>query len=434
MNFSLPPTALDGRTILRFAHAYETGGGTERYLDDLDNALLQRHALTIYRLHLTKRSPAPPPEAEAIGRGRLIRVPLPILPGNSAPSADQEHSLKARVKQVIRDFVLYNPVVWQVAGAKWTSRRRLHPEPGQAIDAGQMTEQIMRETHVDLVMLHFFGGADAEEVIAAAQAQGVPMALLNHFANERYLHLAIRKHVMMAHAAAGVNGLDVPPYTRAKFTNLSDGVDTDFFQAAKARALDHRPAQPVILLPARVIREKGQLDLVRAAARVRQAGVDCCVAFAGRVDSSGFVDELKAEISRHDMGERTHFLGVLGLEELRDWYAASTMVALPTYHHEGLPRVILEAQAMSRPVLAYTMGGVADGVQHGKTGYLFSPGDVSGLASRLRELLATPALVSTMGRNGRAVAEERFSLDRLSERHARFYSEVMARQAKHDTA
>jgi len=421
------PGGLDGRTILRFAHAYETGGGTERYLDDLDNSLLQRHALTIYRLHLTKRTPTPQPEAQTIGRGRLVLVPLPIHPGSSAPSADHEHSLKARAKQVFRDFVLYNPLVWTLAGGKWTSRRRLHSEAGQAIGAGQAAEGIMQETRIDLVMLHFFGGADAGEIIDVAQQHGVPVALLNHFANDRYKHLAIRKHVMVAAAAAGVNGLDVPGYARAKFTNLSDGVDTDFFQASKTRPLRNRPAQPVILLPARVIREKGQLDLVRAAAQVRRAGIDCCVAFAGRVDSSGFVDELKSEIQRQDMGERAHFLGVLGLEELRDWYGNSAVVTLPTYHHEGLPRVILEAQAMSRPVLAYNMGGVADGIQNGKTGYVFAPGDETGLAARLRELLSTPALANEMGRTGRTIAEERFSLDSMAERHGDFYRAVIAK-------
>lgn len=417
---------LDGMTVLRFAHAYEHGGGTERYLDDLDRALLERHALTIYRLHLTRRKPTPAPHSENIGRGRLICIPLAIRTyrGSSTPG-DAEHSPRARAKNLFRDHVLYNPLVWPLVGRKWTASRRLAQEPGQAIGAGEMAASLMREQKVDLVMMHFFGGADAEEIIQAATGNGVPVALLNHFANDRYLHLAIRKHVMLADATAGVNGLDVPRYVRAKFTNLSDGVDTDFFQAAKARPLNNRPPQPIVLLPARVIREKGQLDLVRAAAEVRRAGVDCCVAFAGRVDSSGFVDELKTEILRHDMGERAHFLGVLGLEELRDWYAGSTVVALPTYHHEGLPRVILEAQAMSRSVLAYTMGGVADGIQQAKTGYLFSPGDVSGLAARLRELLTTPALASAMGRNGRAVAEERFSLDRLAERHGQFYRAVI---------
>ena len=416
-----PPTSLDGRTILRFAHAYETGGGTERYLDDLDRALLERHALTIFRLHLTRRNPAPAPETELVGRGRLVRIPLPIRPAEDGISAEDEHSFRERARAVFRDHVLYNPVVWRLYGAKWTAGRPLAPAPDQAIGAGDTVERIIREQKVDLAMLHFFGGADAEEVILSARRHEVPVALLNHYANDRYLHLAIRKHVMLSQAAAGVNGLDVPGYVRGKFTNLSDGIDTAFFRPDHARPLANPPAQPVILLPARVIREKGQLDLVRAIAEVRRSGVDCCVAFAGRVDSSGFVDELRAEIARLGLGDRTHFLGALGLEQLRDWYAASTAVALPTYHHEGLPRVILEALAMHRPVVAYTSGGVADGIVDGNTGFLLTPGNIGGLSRRLRELLTSPALVTTMGQNGRAAAEARFSLAALAERHAKFY-------------
>ncbi|MCX6954322.1 MAG: hypothetical protein NTV51_19395, partial [Verrucomicrobia bacterium] len=65
-------TPLHGRTILRFAHAFESGGGTERYLDDLDHALLARNAMTVVRLHLTRRPPGFAPTEQAIGRGRLI--------------------------------------------------------------------------------------------------------------------------------------------------------------------------------------------------------------------------------------------------------------------------------------------------------------------------------------------------------------------------
>lgn len=417
---------LDGRTILRFAHAYETGGGTERYLDDLDNALLQRHALTIYRLHLTKRTPTPAPEVQTIGRGRLILVPLPIVPGQNSPSGDHEHSLKECAKQAFRDFVLYNPIVWHLGGAKWTSRRRLHAETGQAIGAGQTAAQIMKEARVDLVMMHFFGGADAEEVIAAATARRVPVALLNHYANDRYVHLAIRKHAMLAHAAAGVNGLDVPRYVQGKFTNLSDGVDTDFFRRVLARPLVHPPAHPILLLPGRVIREKGQMDLVQAAARLKQAGIKCSLAFAGRVDSSGFVDDLKAQIARVGLTEDVHFLGTLDLESLRDWYAASAVAVLPTYHHEGLPRVILEAQAMGLPVVAYRSGGVADGVDEGQTGFLLAPGDMDGLTDRLRMLLESAEKRRAIGLQGRQAAEARFSLAALADRHGAFYGRILA--------
>jgi glycosyltransferase involved in cell wall biosynthesis len=294
------------------------------------------------------------------------------------------------------------------------------------VGAGAAAAAIFRARRVDLVVLHFFGGADADEVILAAKAAGVPFVVLNHYANDRFLHLAIRKHARLAAGVAGVNGLDLPAYVRPGFANLSDGIDTDFFRRSLARPLPVPPAHPIVLLPARVTREKGQLDLVRAAAALRRDGINCTLAFAGRVDSSGFVDELKTEISRSGLDDRVLFLGNLNVDELRDWYAASQVMAFPTYHHEGLGRVIVEAQAMETPVVAYATGGVAEGIDPGRTGFLLKTGDVAGLTAGLRELLASPELRASLGRNGRAATESHFSLAALADRHEGFYRRVIA--------
>jgi glycosyltransferase involved in cell wall biosynthesis len=419
------PGPLAGLTILRFAHSYESGGGTERYLDDLDHALLERNAMTVVRLHLTRNPSDNRPNETAIGQGRLIRIPLPIIPGNSAPSSSDEDSFRFRLKQWARDWILYNPAVWRARGARWTTALQLPREPGQAAAAGPAAAAAMRDHRVDLVMLHFFGGADADDVLCEARKAGVPFAVLNHYSNDRFLHLAIRKHAMLANGVSGVNGLGLPRYVRDGFANLSDGIDTEFFRRENARPLANPPPGPIILLPARVIREKGQMDLVRAVVSLRQSGLACAIAFAGRVDSSGFVDELKAEIARAGMTGCVHFLGNLTVEELRDWYAASTIVAFPTYHHEGLGRVIVEAEAMSTPVIAYATGGVPEAFIPGKTGHLLATGDVRGLAVKLRELLSSPATCAGMGSKGRADAEERFSLTALADRHERFYLRVI---------
>jgi glycosyltransferase involved in cell wall biosynthesis len=274
--------------------------------------------------------------------------------------------------------------------------------------------------------MHFFGGADADEVIREARKYRVPVAILNHFSNDRFLHLAIRKHAMLADAVAGVSGLDVPTYLRDRFTNLSDGIDVRFFHRGNARPLGNGPAEPIVLLPARVIREKGQLDLVRAVSLLRKSGILCSVAFAGRADGAGFVDELRREIGNAQISESVRFLGNISIEALRDWYAASSVVAYPTYHHEGLPRAVLESQAMGVPVVAYASGGVADGILPGKTGFLLPVGDIQGLSKRLGELLSSPALRASLGSGGRAEIERRFSLPALAERHEHFYSETIS--------
>jgi len=334
---SIKAGPLAGTNILRFAHAFEFGGGTERYLDDLDRALLARNAMTIVRLHLTRNPAGVGQTEELIGQGKLVRVALPILLGHDASAADDEHSLRSRLKQMARDWVLYNPLIWCNGGAKWTAAHRLQPQSGQAIGAGLATANALRSRRIDLVVLHFFGGSDAEEVINETKKSGVPLAVLNHYSNDRFLHLAIRKHAMLANGIAGVNGLDLPPYVRRRFANLSDGIDTEFFRRENARPPADLPAQPVILLPARVVREKGQLDLVRAVASLRQSGVECGIAFAGRADSSGFVEELRREIAQAGMTRCVHFLGVLSVEELRNWYAASAIVAF--LHRRQIPVV-----------------------------------------------------------------------------------------------
>ena len=417
---------LAGLTLLRFAHAFESGGGTERYLDDLDRALLDRNAMTVLRLHLT-RDPSPRgPNEEAAGQGRLVHIPLPIVPRSSSTSAPDEPSRCFRWKQKIRDRVLYHPLVWRSVGARWAGSLRLPRLPGQAIGAGIAFTNATRTRRIDLVMMHFFGGSDADEVVGEARKAGVPIALLNHYSNDRFLHLAIRKHAMLADGVAGVNGLGVPSYLRSRFVNLSDGIDTEFFRRALGRPLANPPRQPIILLPARVVREKGQLDLLRAASSLRSSGIEWCLAFAGRVDASGFIDDLRREIANAGMIENVRFLGDLSVENLRDWYAASAVVAFPTYHHEGLGRVIIEAQAMGTTVVAYASGGVPDGITPGKTGFLIPPGDIDGLTTGLKEILSSPSLRASIGTSGRKAVETRFSLAALAERHERYYTDVIA--------
>jgi glycosyltransferase involved in cell wall biosynthesis len=417
---------LAGRTVLRFAHAFESGGGTERYLDDLDRALLERNAMTVVRLHLTRREGALDPVVSPVGQGRLVCVPLMVRPGTDLHSPAPHRPVRYWLKQKARDWLLYCPPIWWLRGAKWCSAVRLPQQAGQAIGAGKATARVLGSQRVDLAVMHFFGGADAEEVLIETRRAGVPAALLNHYANDRYLHLAIRKHTMLAEGIAGVNGLQVPRFVRSRFANLSDGIDTEFFRRCHARPLPQSIPHPVILLPARVVREKGHLDLFRAAAQLHRSGVKCTIAYAGRVDASGFVDELRMEITRAGLEPYVHFLGNLTVEQLRDWYAASAVVAFPTYHPEGLGRVIVEAQAMETPVVAYATGGVPDGIDSGGTGFLVKAGDVAGLTARLQELLGAPARLAAMGKAGRLAAEARFSLAALAARHERFYLQVIA--------
>lgn len=416
---------LNGKTIVRFAHAFETGGGMERLLDDMDKVLLERNAMTVVRIYIASDPVKLEEREEAIGHGRLVWIPLALREGDSLQIAPDYEPKNKSLKERFRDKVLYHPLVWKCGLRKLILTRCLSRRQGQVVGAGAKIKELFNRYPVDLVMLHFFGGADADEIVIECNRNGVPFALENHYKNDRFSHLSIRKHAELACGVSGMNGLDVPKYLNRRFSNLADGIDTKFFQEKHASAPPGLTNTPVILLPARVVRPKGHWDLVQAAIRLKKNGHRFIVAFAGRVDSSRFVDELREEISHIGMEENFRFLGCLSVEELRDWYAASTVVAFPTYHHEGLGRVIIESQAMKTPVVAYATGGVPEGILDKQTGFLIPTGNVEILTEKLEELLNCDNRRIEMGKAGRAFVKENYSLQALATRHEQFYIKCM---------
>lgn len=413
--------ALDGRTILRFAHAFEKGGGMEQLLEDLDRVLLERNALQLIRVYIAPDPTCLDERSERVGRGQLIRVPLPLTKGESVQLTSDRESARLSLRNLVRNYVLYQPPIWNLFTRPCLLSRSISRRPGQVVGAGIKVAELAKRYRLDLVMLHYMGGADSDEIVEWTRKSGVPFGVQNHYSNDRFLHLSIRKHAMLAAGVAGVNGLGVPKYLKSRFCNLSDGIDLEFMSLEAAGTPSVSDGIPVLLLPARVVRTKGHLDLVEAGCRLQALGVSFRIVFAGRADSGQFVETLRRRIQTAHLSEKVSFLGALSQEQLRAQYAVSTVVVLPTYHHEGLGRVIVEAQAMKRPVVAYATGGVPEAILERRSGFLVSTGNITALTERLRELLARPDLCSQMGDAGRSFALERYSLEAVARRHETFY-------------
>ena len=268
---------------------------------------------------------------------------------------------------------------------------------------------------------------DSKRVIHYLREKSIPLVVINHFDNMRLKRRMIRQQVSLIRAVAGVSEVAVPGFLRNRFTNLSDGIETDFFHPQKANPPDRETKDSVIFFPARICEEKGHLDAVKVFGRLARSTVKAVLVCAGREGSRGFMQKLLAAIAEEGAGERVIFVGELSPEDLRDWYAASDIVILPSYS-EGLGRVLLEGQAMERPVLAYDVGGVREAMREGITGFLIKKGDIDGLATRLQYLLREEKSHRTaMGKLGREFVVDRFSLDALAGRHERFYAGALER-------
>lgn len=108
--------------------------------------------------------------------------------------------------------------------------------------------------------------------------------------------------------------------------------------------------------------------------------------------------------------------GKLPLEKVREKMKNCYCLAVPSLS-EGLPRVILEAMALGKPVIASRVGGIPELVKDGETGFLTEPTDSEQLAEKLRVLLADKALAIEMGGRARQMVAEQFSNQRYLENY-----------------
>jgi len=102
--------------------------------------------------------------------------------------------------------------------------------------------------------------------------------------------------------------------------------------------------------------------------------------------------------------------------------ASLDVLVLPSYAHEGIPQIILQAQAMSCAVVATTIGGIPEVVKDGVTGLLVPPCDAGALAEKISSLLDDPGLDAHLGQAARASIEKSYSLDAMGERLLELYA------------
>ena len=170
------------------------------------------------------------------------------------------------------------------------------------------------------------------------------------------------------------------------------------------------PGPPVVVLPARMLFDKGVGEFVDAAAALRAEGVVARFVLVGDTDD-GNPAAIPADRLRHWQadgriewwGHRTDMAGVL---------SGAHVVCLPSYR-EGLPKALLEASAAARPIVTTDVPGCRDVVRHGENGWLVPVRDSASLAERLRELILDGGMRVRFGRRGREIAEAEFGVDRV---------------------
>ena len=192
--------------------------------------------------------------------------------------------------------------------------------------------------------------------------------------------------------------------------------------AARAAEIKDDVAQPIILFVGRLVRYKGVHVLLDA---LHDVGATALLVGDGPERTA-----LEARARELGIADRVRFLGAVSDEELRALYSACDVFVLPsTTRQEAFGVVQLEAMMAGKPVVSTDLGtGVGWVNQHGETGLVVPPGDVSALRDALRRLLEDESLRNSYGEAAARRACTNFSVERMIEAILALYAEVWTKQ------
>jgi glycosyltransferase involved in cell wall biosynthesis len=165
--------------------------------------------------------------------------------------------------------------------------------------------------------------------------------------------------------------------------------------------------RPLVILAGRMLWNKGVGDFVEVARCLREAGSDARFALVGGSDSGNPAAVPDERLAAWDRAGHVEWWG--RRDDMPDVFAQAMVVCLPSTYGEGVPKVLIEAAACGRPIVAYDIPGCREIVRHGENGLLVRPGDRAALAAAIRALLSDPRLRAQMGSRGREIAESEFS-------------------------
>ncbi len=195
-----------------------------------------------------------------------------------------------------------------------------------------------------------------------------------------------------------------PPEVWPKLHIVRCGVDLSMLPASA----EPQPGPFRFACVGRLSPEKGHSGLFAALARLREQGCDIAVDLIGDGPRR---QELEAEAARVGIADRVRFLGALDEVATLEAINRTGALVLPSLM-EGLPVVLMEAMALSRPVVSSTVAGIPELVQNGTNGLLFRPSDWEQLAAAMARIATDGPLRARLATSARQSIESEFSIEK----------------------
>ena len=213
---------------------------------------------------------------------------------------------------------------------------------------------------------------------------------------------------------------------KSKVSVIYNGVDTNCFQALKKeesrKKLDLPEKRKIIFSVRRLVYKNGLDTLIESAYLATQKNPNILFIVAGKGPNKKLIEERVKEMKIENNIKLT---GYVPDELLPVYYNAADCFILPSASGEGLPLVLLEAMSCGLPVIATTVGGTPEIIEHMKNGILIPPRNPQAMTKAVSKLLAEDELGKNIGEEAKRKIEQQFSWEGNVRKLKNIYSELI---------
>jgi len=169
--------------------------------------------------------------------------------------------------------------------------------------------------------------------------------------------------------------------------------------------------RPIVSMISRLTASKGVNEYIKAASIVKKKIPNAVFNLIGPIEKNSNINE---QLFEHAIKNKIVNL-IDKVEDVRPYIKACRIFVLPSYYPEGVPRSILEAMAMGRPIITTNLPGCKETVVNGRNGFLIPPRDTESLSKKIIYMLERDSLVNKMGIESRKICEDKFNVHKINQ-------------------
>jgi len=184
---------------------------------------------------------------------------------------------------------------------------------------------------------------------------------------------------------------------------------------------------PIVSFAARLLIDKGVEVFVAASSILKERNIEARFWLIGSIDKGNANTVTEVQLAEWVQSGLIECLGYR--TDITQLFSESNIVTLPSFYGEGLPKVLIEAAACGRAVITTDHPGCRDAIEVNVTGLLVPIKDAISLANSIEFLIENPDRRKEMGRAGRELAENEFTIEHIVMQHIDIYEELLEKSS-----